>query len=157
MSSRIHLESLLAGVAEAAGIDTLTLDADDQLLLSHAGGIVLVLDYVELEQRVVLSADLGSVPEENELRFLARLLELNALWQETDGLMFARDPRSGAVLIMRSAHLAQLDFASFEALLLDFAERALAWTKIVASGVAPSPRTDVTPSDEPLFSLQTRV
>ncbi len=130
MKLREDINRTLADLASRIGLESLTLDAADSVMLGFDGDLEILVELDGNRGRLVLSSQLGVPPHDEGTRLHPLLLMNNALWNDLD-LYFALDGSTGQVLVFRPVVAAGLDAAGLEGHLeeiLQFAER---WRDVV--------------------------
>jgi hypothetical protein len=141
--------ALIRALGHAVGIDDLDLDDGGTCTLRFdETGLTLELD--ESEDRLVLHAALGRLPAEGQAELLARLLEANLFWKDTQGATLALDRREDRVLLLRAVPL-DAPPAGFPGLVERFVDAAEAWREAIATvcGAVPDPTAN-TPFIDPM-------
>ncbi len=102
MDNAQKLNDWLKKIGESVGI-SLSLDANHACVLAHKSGIEIVIQLLENEDLLILSADLHKVPEEAEKHALHNLyydiLTLNLLQVSSHGAVLAIDPLRNCIVL----------------------------------------------------------
>ena len=135
-------DALIRALGHAVGIDALSLD-DGGACALRFDETVLALELDEGEARLVLHAGLGPLPAEGRAELLARLLEGNLFWKDTQGATLALDRSDDRVLLLRAVPL-DAPPAGFPGLVERFVDAAEAWREVIATagGAVPEPAAD---------------
>ena len=115
---------LISDFSESHGIANLA--AEDNAAALDIDGIVVTL--VTAGDALSISADIGEPPIEGRADFAELLLEAN-LQSEA---FFAKEPESGAYVLVRRLPLAALDVESFDAALEALVNLAETWRRLLA-------------------------
>ena len=135
-------DALIRALGHAVGIDALALD-DRGTCTLRFDETILTFELDEGEDRLVLHAGLGPLPAEGRAERLARLLEGNLFWKDTQGATLALDRRDDRVLLLRAVPL-DAPPAGFPGLVERFVDAAEAWREVIATagGAVPEPAAD---------------
>ena len=120
----MDFQQLIADFAERHSIANLA--AEDNAAALDVDGIVITLAAVG--DALSISADIGEPPSEGRAEFADLLLEAN-LQSEA---YFAKEPESGAYVLVRRLPLPALDGASFDAALEALVNLAETWRRLLA-------------------------
>ena len=115
---------LISDFAERHGIAELA--AEDNTAALEIDGIIITL--VAAGDALSLSADIGEPPSDGRAEFAELLLEAN-LQSES---FFAKEPESGAYILVRRLSLPMLEPESFEAALEALVNLAETWRRLLA-------------------------
>lgn len=94
---------------------------------------VVLLDWAEQPNRLVLSSSLGQVRPEMRLKVYETLLSYNLLWQETGGVKTALGGPDGEASLLYEMFVDDLVLADLRTVLLNFAQLTRLWTAYVES------------------------
>ena len=132
---------LIADFAERHSIANLV--AEDNAAALDVDGIVITL--VAAGDALSISADIGEPPSEGRAEFAELLLEANM----QSGAFFAKEPESGAYVLVRRLQLPTLDAESFDAALEALVNLAETWRRLLADfrpvAKAAAERTEESP------------
>ena len=120
----MDFQQLIAGFAERYGIANLA--AEDNAAALEVDGIVITL--VAVGDALSISAGIGEPPSEGRAEFAELLLEAN-LQSEA---YFAKEPESGAYVLVRRLPLLALEGASFDAAVEALVNLAETWRRLLA-------------------------
>ena len=106
---------------------------------NEAGEVVLTFDGMpvsivctDADERVLLSADLGAVPDHGAAFFMRQMLQSNHLLAATCGATLSIDKDGGQFCLCRSESLAALDMDRFLRILESFVNRVAEWREVLA-------------------------
>jgi hypothetical protein len=130
-TTRQEIDSILDGFAARIELDGFALDADGNAQLAF-DDVLVHLQLDEADDRLLMLAPLGT-PGADAADTYRQLLDANFFWSETNGATAARDPASGAVVLMQGVQVTGLGADQFEAALQGFVNAAEALTKRLAA------------------------
>ena len=132
---------LIADFAERHSIANLV--AEDNTAALEIDGIVITL--VAVGDTLSISAGIGEPPFEGRAEFAELMLEANM----QSGAFFAKEPESGAYVLVRRLQLPALDGESFDAALEALVNLAETWRRLLADfrpvAKAAAERTEESP------------
>ena len=102
------------------------------------------IDYVEDQDKLVLSSGVGRLPEGDREKSYQFLLFYNNAWDQTGGIKMALESEEGDVLMMLDLNASFLDLNTLRDILLRFEEKAVAWRAAVATGIRGDTAADLT-------------
>ena len=117
----MDFQQLIADFAEWHSIANLV--AEDNAAALDVDGIVITL--VAAGDALSISADIGEPPSEGRAEFAELMLEANL----QIGAFFAKEPESGAYVLVRRLQLQALDAESFDAALEELVNLAETWRR----------------------------
>jgi len=120
----MEFKELISEFAERHGIANIA--AEDNAAALDIDGIVVTL--VAAGEVLSVSADIGEPPSEGRAEFAELMLEAN-LQSEA---FFAKEPESGAYVLVRRLSLPALDAESFDAALEALVNLAETWRRLLA-------------------------
>ena len=120
----MEFTKLISDFAERHGIANLA--AEDNAAALDVDGIVVTL--VAAGDALSVSAEIGEPPSEGRAEFAELMLEANL----QSGAFFAKEPESGAYVLVRRLQLPALDAESFDAALEDLVNLAETWRRLLA-------------------------
>ena len=120
----MEFQQLIADFAERHSIANLA--AEDNAAALEVDGIVITL--VAVGDALSISADIGEPPSEGRAEFAELMLEANM----QSGAFFAKEPESGAYVLVRRLQLPALDAESFDAALEALVNLAETWRRLLA-------------------------
>ena len=120
----MEFTQLIADFAERHGIANLV--AEDNAAALDVDGLVITL--VAVGDTLSISADIGEPPSEGRAEFAELMLEANM----QSGAFFAKEPESGAYVLVRRLQLQALDAESFDAALEALVNLAETWRRLLA-------------------------
>ena len=120
----MDFHELISDFAERHGIANLA--AEDNAAALDIDGIVVTL--VAAGDVLSISADIGEPPSEGRAEFAELMLEANM----QSGAFFAKEPESGAYVLVRRLQLPTLDAESFDAALEALVNLAETWHRLLA-------------------------
>ena len=132
---------LIAGFAARHGVAGLA--AEDNAAALDIDGIIVTL--VTAGDALSVSAEIGEPPSEGRAEFAELLLEANL---QTDAF-FAKEPESGAYVLVRRLPLPALDPDAFDAALEALVNLAETWRRLLAD-FRPAAKAAAEASAEPL-------
>lgn len=109
------------------GLESLAFDADGRLDLVFGDTVGVSVHRVG-DLAVEMACTIGEPVRVDDAARLARILTLNHLGQATDAGRLALDPDDAALVLCERIELAGLDGGALEARMLDFVQRAAAWS-----------------------------
>lgn len=121
-TTRQQTDAILEGFAARIDLAGFALDADGNAQLAF-DDVLVHLQLDEADDRLLMLAPLG-LPAEDAADAYRQLLDANFFWSETNGGTVARDPATGAVVLMQGVQVGNLDADRFEAALQGFAPSA---------------------------------
>ena len=137
----MEFQQLIADFAERHSIANLV--AEDNAAALDVDGIVITL--VAAGDALSISADIGEPPSEGRAEFAELMLEANM----QSGAFFAKEPESGAYVLVRRLQLPTLDAESFDAALEALVNLAETWRRLLADfrpvAKAAAERTEESP------------
>ena len=137
----MEFQQLIADFAERHSIANLV--AEDNAAALDVDGIVITL--VAAGDALSISADIGEPPSEGRAEFADLMLEANM----QSGAFFAKEPESGAYVLVRRLQLPALDAESFDAALEALVNMAETWRRLLADfrpvAKAAAERTEESP------------
>ena len=137
----MEFQQLIADFAERHGIANLVVE--DNAAALDVDGIVITL--VAAGDALSISADIGEPPSEGRAEFAELMLEANM----QSGAFFAKEPESGAYVLVRRLQLPALDAESFDAALEALVNLAETWRRLLADfrpvAKAAAERTEESP------------
>lgn len=96
---------------------------------------VVHADYVEADDRLMLSIELGRPPEASRHRIYELLLLYNHGWAETGGVRMALESQGGTVVQLFETGAADLDLVGLRNVVAGFVELARHWRDGITRGV----------------------
>ena len=93
------------------------------------------IDYVEEQDKLVLSSSVGRLPEGDREKSYQFLLFYNNAWDQTGGVKMALESEDGDVLMMLDLNASLMDLNTLRDILIRFAEKSVAWRTAVTSGL----------------------
>lgn len=136
---RDQVAALIAQLGGEIGIPSLALDADGSCtLFIDDGGVIVSLGHNTVTGSIDLMVCLDAV--EPAAVPLNLLLQANFAWRGSRGATFAIEPASGALVLQRRVTAA--DGAELRQALEELIDAAEAWSKRLASDVAPAAQAE---------------
>lgn len=126
-TTRRQIDGILDGFAARIELEGFALDADGNAQLAF-DDVLVHLQLDEADDRLLMLAPLGT-PGTDAADAYRQLLDANFFWSETNGATVARDPATGAVVLMRGVQVTGLGADQFEAALQGFVNAAESLTK----------------------------
>ena len=120
----MEFQQLIADFAERHSIANLV--AEDNAAALDVDGIVITL--VAVGDALSISADIGEPPSEGRAEFAELMLEANL----QSGAFFAKEPESGAYVLVRRLQLPTLDAESFDTALEELVNLSETWRRLLA-------------------------
>ena len=137
----MEFEKLISDFAERHSIANLA--AENNAAALEVDGIVVTL--VAAGDALSVSAEIGEPPADGRAEFAELMLEANL----QTGAFFAKEPESGAYVLVRRLQLPTLDAESFDAALEELVTLAETWRRLLADfrpvAKAAAERTDGAP------------
>jgi hypothetical protein len=131
MLNREAAQRLLDELAKDLGFDELALGEDGTCTLVFDDSLFVELFHDAEAGTLGFETRLGEPSQEQVATVYRRVLQANALWRETGGLLFALDGGTGEILMQQRIDAAGLDFLAFRDKLERFVEAAGAWAEAV--------------------------
>jgi hypothetical protein len=129
------------GLIEALGarndeIEVITRNGDAQWSVGFDEDTVVTLDLVADQAKLVLSAPLGRPPTEQRLAAYEAMLSYNMLWLETGGVTMGLGGAHGELVQLFELNAADDDLTLdlLDVVLVNFAEKARMWRRVIAEG-----------------------
>ena len=120
----MEFEKLISDFAERHSIANLA--AENNAAALEVDGIVVTL--VAAGDALSVSAEIGEPPADGRAEFAELMLEANL----QTGAFFAKEPESGAYVLVRRLQLPALDAESFDAALEELVNLAETWRRLLA-------------------------
>ena len=120
----MEFEKLISDFAERHSIANLA--AENNAAALEVDGIVVTL--VAAGDALSVSAEIGEPPADGRAEFAELMLEANLQF----GAFFAKEPESGAYVLVRRLQLPALDAESFDAALEELVNLAETWRRLLA-------------------------
>lgn len=139
MSIKDTINDLISQFGRQLGIEELALDDNGFCALEFDRAIPLQLQIHPDQERLIVFAEVGFLPEEPAIETTLNLLRANYFWQGTGGGTLSIG-EEGAVVLLREVRVEGITYAAFEKLLGTFLDVAEFWQKQLQS----SPATEVT-------------
>ena len=137
----MEFEKLISDFAERHSIANLA--AENNAAALEVDGIVVTL--VAAGDALSVSAEIGEPPADGRAEFAELMLEANL----QTGAFFAKEPESGAYVLVRRFQLPELGAESFDAALEELVNLAETWRRLLADfrpvAKAAAERTDGAP------------
>lgn len=124
-------------------------EGDEGLLHFETEGIVFALEEMEMEESVLLSAELGALQEDASGEALLReMLEANHLFAGTSGASLSVDPQTMQASLQQQVWIGPLDLNAFLIRMKQFVEVAKEWKEKISNALEGMP-LEVEPSPWP--------
>ena len=139
MSERDQIRLLMAEIGPMLDLAEVyeSADGNSWTLTNQDGGQIFV-EFMPDDDRLWLSADVGTPRAEDCTRLYSLLLQYNARWRETGGVRLVLDAPEGTVVQAYDMPAAQLDVPKFVTVFANFATVLGGWRNIVSdAGSAP--------------------
>lgn len=120
----MEFEELIADFAERHSIANLA--AENNAAALDVDGIVVTL--VTTGDALSVSAEIGEPPSDGRAEFAELMLEANL----QSGAFFAKEPESGAYVLVRRLRLPELDAESFDGALEELVNMSETWRRLLA-------------------------
>ena len=120
----MDFEKLISDFAERHGVANLA--AENNAAALEVDGIVVTL--VTAGDALSVSAEIGEPPADGRAEFAELMLEANL----QSGAFFAKEPESGAYVLVRRLQLPALDAESFDAALEELVNLSETWRRLLA-------------------------
>ena len=120
----MEFEKLISDFAERHRVANLA--AENNAAALEVDGIVVTL--VAAGDALSVSAEIGEPPADGRAEFAELMLEANL----QTGAFFAKEPESGAYVLVRRLQLPELGAESFDAALEDLVNLAETWRRLLA-------------------------
>jgi hypothetical protein len=129
------------GLIEALGarndeIEVITRNGDAQWSVGFDEDTVVTLDLVADQAKLVLSTPLGRPSTEQRLAAYEAMLSYNMLWLETGGVTIGLGGAHGELVQLFELNAADDDLTLdlLDVVLVNFAEKARMWRRVIAEG-----------------------
>jgi len=124
-----HLVAHLNALAQALGLNALTLDAEGLRSLSIGNELTVHIQSDTATQELVLFAEVGMLPSASDTAMLTLLLRANRFWRGTGGATLSLDEQSPPGLVLaRRISCAATTPAQFVAQFESFADHLADWS-----------------------------
>ena len=120
----MEFEKLISDFAERHSVANLA--AENNAAALEVDGIVVTL--VTAGDALSVSAEIGEPPSEGRAEFAELMLEANL----QSGAFFAKEPESGAYVLVRRLQLPALDAESFDTALEELVNLSETWRRLLA-------------------------
>jgi hypothetical protein len=124
------LDSLLSQLGQICGLPLLSVDDD-----AHASLVFNQSVTIHFQARphdILLYSCPGSLPEQNSLAIMRRLLRANFLWGDTGGATFSLTP-DWDVMLAQTLSVYHLDLTAFQEHFTAFARVSAKWRELIES------------------------
>ena len=124
-----QLDQLLIEACALGGFAELARAADEQAMwwLAVDENQSVIAEWNEIMQRLMLTTDVGAVPENKLETALQEALSFNLLWQETDGARLALMPKEDRLRLMVDIHATHLNGEYVANAVLNLLQAAQNW------------------------------
>ena len=139
----MEFEKLISDFAERHSIANLA--AENNAAALEVDGIVVML--VAAGDSLSVSAEIGEPPADGRAEFAELMLEANL----QIGAFFAKEPESGAYVLVRRLQLPTLDAESFDAALEELVNLSETWRRLLADFRPVAKAAAEKVEDAPLF------
>ena len=112
------------------------------------------LDFMEDQNKLVLSMELGAPPEDRRASTYEFILLYNFSWKESGGIKMGLDAPEGNVVMMFELNTAGLELQTLQNVLMSFFEKGSAWTDLIAAGVGNQEFSEQLAMDQFLGTLR---
>ena len=130
----------LGEVYEGAGANAWTLAGQDRT--------IIFVEFMSDDDRLWLSAEVGTPPPADCLRLYSLMLQYNARWQQTGGIRLALDAPDGAIVQAYDMPAAGLDLPRLCTIIRNFRNTLDGWRRIAIGGrETADPAPDPTAAD----------
>jgi hypothetical protein len=138
MTDSERVRSLLTDIGPAMDLAGVSEMADGgPWALGDQDGTVIHVEHMAEDDRLWLSADVGTPRAEDRLRLYELILLYNAQWQQTGGVRIALDSPDGRIVQAYDVAASGLDVTRLRTLLGNFRRTLDGWRTIVAGERAP--------------------
>ena len=136
MTGQSNVQALMRGIGPLLELEQVTEFAGERewALVVDAATIVHA-DYVEADDRLMLSMELGQPSAASRHRTYELLLLYNHAWAETGGVRMAPESEGGAVVQLFETGAGDLDLAGLRNLVAGFVELARHWRDGIGRGI----------------------
>lgn len=93
------------------------------------------IDVMEGQNKLMLSIDLGSPPDDCKITTFQCLLVYNYAWESTGGVKMGLEAPDGAIQMMFEINSADLDLMTLQNVLVQFSEKARVWRGLITAGI----------------------
>lgn len=124
-------EELTAGLCGRLGLESIEPDESGRFALAF-DDMPVEFAFDEDGERILLSADLGAVPENGVAFLMKQMLQTNHRLAETDGASLSIDEDGERICLRRSEPLSALDLDRFVRILERFVNLAVDWRQVFA-------------------------
>ena len=150
MDKKALAQQLLNALGETLTVGALTLDErTNSCVLVFDDTLIINIEFDAQTQRLVLSSYLHELPATGAEPLLRELLAANLYWHRTGGATLCLEEGTGGVILAYAHSVSDLDGASFEALVENFANQAERWTRRLTEAAQQAPQVQAAPQDRP--------
>lgn len=100
------------------------------------------LDFIEDQNKLVFSMDLGILPEERKASSYEFILIYNFNWVQSGGIKMGLDASEGNIVMMFELNASSLDLQMLQNILLSFIEKGKSWRELIAVGFGGNTERD---------------
>lgn len=125
------------------GIEAVVQSAPDRWVIGFTDDLQMDIQIDEATNRIVLSAEAGTVREDGRVNTMEALLAFNLLWATTGCLRAGLAPKDPTVILMADLGLPDMTDERLGRLILRLAETARGWRAFAAGELTqPAPTAD---------------
>lgn len=151
-----NYKQLLSELGQVVSLPDLAPDKDNYCCLGFDDKIIVHLQYSEVNEILMLFAQLGTIDEDKVNDIYPRLLKANLFWQGTGGATLGVDDETREVLISYQTPIQFMDFPKFQELLEGFINTAELWITTLEAiqhteGISIGPKKTKAPSAQKGF------
>ncbi len=102
--------------------------------VSYADETRVGLDHMADQDKLMLTTELGPLPEDRKAHSHEFLLIYNYAWTQSGGIKMGLEAPGGNVVMMFELNASSLDLQTLQGILASFVEKAGCWRELVAAG-----------------------
>lgn len=154
MAAIEHVRTLMNEVGPALDLAEVAELAEASWALATKDKTILYVDLMEAEDRLWLSAEVGTPGPQDRERLYPLMLQYNAQWQRTGGARLALDGPEGAVVLACELPASGLDVPKLGTVLVTLRSMLEGWRKILAGGGAARAAVERTSAQAPADAIR---
>ena len=136
MTGPAHVQALMREIGPLLELEQVSVfDGEREWALVVDEATVVHADYVEADDRLMLSIELGQPPEASRHRIYELLLLYNHAWAATGGVRMALESPGGTIVQLFETGVSDLDLTGLRNVVAGFVELARHWRSAIVRGV----------------------
>jgi hypothetical protein len=136
MTGPSHVHALMREIGPLLELEQVSVfDGEREWALVVDEATVVHADYVDADDRLMLSIELGQPPEASRHRIYELLLLYNHAWPETGGVRMALESPGGTIVQLFETGVGDLDLTGLRNVVAGFIELARHWRGGIMRGV----------------------